>query len=208
MRYAKRTFILLTALLIWVTLGYQFHLFMVWAENHHFGILGGLWSFFSFFTNLSNMLAGLILLYASFKPERALFQRNASLFTATLLYLCMAGIVYNLELSHTVPGNSLTYLVNVTLHDTIPALFMVFWIFCVPHGNHEIKHVFWWLVFPFAYFGQVMLRGWLIGQYPYAFFNVKLLGYQEVLINGLMMMTGFVLAGGLFVAVDRLKRRY
>lgn len=204
---AKRVFLVLCALLVWVTLGFQLHFFMIWAKNHQFTVLGGIWSFFSFFTNLSNILAGISLIMAARNTSPGALRRNSSLFAATALYLCMAGIVFNLELSDTVPKTHPAYPVNVLLHDVIPALFFSFWLFIVPRAHLGKRHLLWWMVFPVAYFAHVMLRGWLIEHYPYAFFNTILLDYPTVLLNGLEMLVGFLLLGLLLVGIDRIKRR-
>jgi hypothetical protein len=50
-----------------------------------------------------------------------------------------------------------------------------------------------------------MLRGVLIGQYPYSFFNPALLGYKSVVGNGLEMLAGFLSFGLIMVVLDRLK---
>lgn len=197
----------MSALLVWITLAFQLNFFMTWAANHHFTVWGGIWSFFSFFTNLSNMLAGAVLVIALIRHDPATFRRNASLITASVLYLCMTGIIFNLELSQTVPSHHPAYLVNMLLHNVTPLVFLGFWLACVPRGHLGIQHVLGWLVFPMIYFGHVMLRGWLIAQYPYAFFNAIMLGYPTVLLNGLQMLTGFFLVGLLLVGMDRIKRR-
>lgn len=204
---AKRTYILLSALVTWIALWRQLHFFMHWAEAHDFGTFGALWSFMSFFTNLSNLLAGVTLLIAFFSPGPTTSRRGAVWCAAVMLYLCITAIIFNLELSHTLQEGSPVYLLNMVLHYLTPVLYMGFWIFYVSAGKLEINHVLWWLVFPSVYFGQVMLRGLLIGHYPYAFFDVKLLGYEKVLLNGLQILVGFMLVGGLIVAADRLKMR-
>lgn len=207
MPIVKRTFLLLAALLVWVTLGFQFHFFMIWAENHHFPLLGAIWSFFSFFTNISNILAGICLLAAARRSQPSALRQQGSLYAATALYLCITSVIFNLELSDTVSRSHPTYFINVILHDVIPLLFLGFWLFVVPRAYLKARHAAWWLLLPTLYFVQILLRGWLIRQYPYDFFNAIILGYPAVLLNGLEILMGLMLVGLIFVGIDRIKRR-
>ena len=48
-----------------------------------------------------------------------------------------------------------------------------------------------------------LLRGELLGRYPYLFIDVGVLGYQRVLLNVLGLLVIFVLLGVVLVAVMR-----
>jgi len=120
----------------------------------------------------------------------------------------MAGVIFNLELSQTISKHGASYAANLLLHDVTPLLFLAFWLLCVPHGLLKFRDVMSWLAFPVLYFGYVLLRGVLIGQYPYRFFNPLLLGYKSVLVNGLEMFAGFLSFGLIILALDRLKQRF
>jgi hypothetical protein len=203
---SKHIFVLLAAIVIWVALGIQFYFFLKWAGRHGTGILGVLWSYMSFFTNLSNLLAGIALLYTikiRFNPFRLM--QKAGQFAGITLFVCMSGIIFNLELAHTIPNNGLSYWVNVMLHDVTPLLFLVFWFFYVPQGILKFRDVLVWLIFPVLYFCYVLISGILIGHYPYSFFNPALFGYKAILWNGLEMLAGFLSFGLIVVAMDRMK---
>jgi hypothetical protein len=202
----KHSFVLLSAVIIWVALGFQLDVSMAWAKNRGFGVLAGLWSYMSFFTNLSNMMAGIALVYAlrvGCDPLR--LKQRAGHFAAITLFICMAGMVFYLEISQHIPRHSVYFWINVVLHYVNPTLFMAFWLFLVPRGMLRFRDAVMWLIFPVLYFCYVMLRGILIGQYPYSFFNPALLGYKSVVGNGLEMLAGFLSFGLIVVALDRLK---
>jgi len=48
-----------------------------------------------------------------------------------------------------------------------------------------------------------LLRGHLLGLYPYPFISVDRLGYPRVLLNALGILAGFVLVSLLLLGLDR-----
>ena len=64
-----------------------------------------------------------------------------------------------------------------------------------------------WLIYLLAYCAYLLLRGYLIGAYPYDFIDVGELGYPQMFINAGMVVLGFTLLSLLVVAVDRWRGR-
>ncbi|SDB60109.1 hypothetical protein SAMN03159382_04736 [Pseudomonas sp. NFACC23-1] len=90
------------------------------------------------------------------------------------------------------------------LHDVMPVVFLIYWWFCVPKGLHWAA-VWLWLIYPLVYFIYALVRGHLIGSYPYPFIEVDRLGYSQVLGNALMVLLGFVVISLVLIAADRVK---
>jgi len=201
----KKPFIALAASIVWMSLGLQFYLFVIWALGHYSSVWDGVGHFLSYFTNLSNLMAGAMLLLASFKPD-ALNQTGYARLTAGIaVFIGMAGIVFNLELRQLMPPGQLIQLASIILHDINPWLFFIFWWLYVPHGALRAKDTLAWGVFPIAYFIVMLLRGVLTGHYPYPFVNAERFGYAAVLFNGVQMLIGFWLLGLVFVVLDKWK---
>ena len=205
-RHFSFVIVLLISLVIWGDVGLQFYLFMEWAHRHGIGQLGGLWNFLSYFTNLSNLMAALVLTYVLIKWfEPQYLKKIAPIIAGVTLYVVMAGIIFNLELRQSSPQSGLAHTANVLLHDVNPLLLMAFWLFMVPYANFSLRHALRWLSFPVVYFAFTLVRGEIFGRYPYPFLDVAKYGHFFVLSNGVEMRAGFIVMGLFIVALDRIK---
>ena len=59
------------------------------------------------------------------------------------------------------------------------------------------------MLYPMLYFAYLLLRGRLLGLYPYPFIAVDKLGYPQVLLNALGILAGFVLVSLVLLGIDR-----
>ena len=84
--------------------------------------------------------------------------------------------------------------------------FFLFWIFFVPKAGLRWKHSLLWLSYPVAYFAYIMVRGAVVGWYPYPFIDAGALGYSRALINALILLVGFLVLG-LFAVACRTEGR-
>ena len=57
--------------------------------------------------------------------------------------------------------------------------------------------------FPLVYVTYWLLRGPIMGYYPYPFLDVTKLGYPQVFTNSAMLLVAFVVLALVLVAVDR-----
>ena len=56
-----------------------------------------------------------------------------------------------------------------------------------------------------VYFGYILLRGHLLGVYPYPFVDVDKLGYALTIMNASGILAGFIVVAVLVVGLDRWK---
>lgn len=203
---ARTGYLSLAVLVTWTGIGLQAYLFHEWALSHHMGPVVSVLNFLSFFTNLANVLAGTMLLYAlrcalSRKPSGI----DAKRITDTAVYLCMAGIVFNLELKHSLPPGALIHLTNTILHDISPLIFLVYWWLDCPHRGLQFRHAYRCMLFPTLYFVYMLALGHFTGRYPYPFFDVSKIGYIPAVQTGLQMLVGFLVVSISLVMLNRLK---
>lgn len=205
---SKIAYIALISAAVWASLGMQLYLFITWAVEHQLGVMNGIWYYLSYFTNLSNLMAGAALLAALIRvfdvPSSDISTRQI---TGIAVFICMAGIIFNLELKQFMPSYGLIYIANIMLHDANPLFFLAYWWFYIPHGHLKARDTIAWVAFPVVYFAYILVRGLLTDQYPYPFVNIAKYGYVSVLGNGLQMLAGFLTLGLIFVALDKLKTR-
>ena len=166
-------------------------------------------NFFSFFTNLSNILAALVLLYSAYhlirrkKPSVL----HDSLRGAVFLYMTVVGVVFTLLLRETDLGSLLPWVNNV-LHYILPVFIIVDFFYQPPSvilPKHIIKY---WLIFPVAYLVYSLVRGPFTHFYPYPFINpANPGGYLSVGLYCLAVLVFFYLLGRVAVWLgNKLKR--
>ena len=193
------------AILGWGALAIQLELvlFARWASSAN--MVGGLVSYFSYFTIITNTLAAIVLTYAAdTRPSRGrAFFLQPWVASGIAVSIIVVGAAYSLLLRQLWQPEGLQWLANEVLHDVMPVLYALYWWFYVPKGVLRWSHVGLWMLYPLVYFAYILLRGHLLGVYPYPFVDVEKLGYAQTFINASGILAGFVAVALLVVAVDR-----
>jgi hypothetical protein len=89
----------------------------------------------------------------------------------------------------------------------VPALFVLYWLFAMPRDCLRWRHVLPWSMFPLGYLVYALLRGALLGSYPYPFIDVARLGYARVLFNALGVAVAFFMLCAPFVIAGQVERQ-
>jgi hypothetical protein len=164
-----------------------------------------------YFTIQSNIAVGLLAAWCAWGAWRGRPDPPSALRGATTLYITITGVVYHLVLANPAspfaaeqPDRAFGEAVgNQFLHTVVPLLVVVDWALLDPRGRLRPRHAAWWLAFPLAYLGFALLRGALVGEYPYPFVDAGELGYAGVALAALFFAVAFWLLGLLLVGVDR-----
>lgn len=146
-------------------------------------------NFFSFFTVEANALAVVSLLLSSFAvvggrdPERLRFFRGA-----VTLYLTTTILVFVVLLSG-LPADLLTAVPwdNTVLHYIMPVVIIVDWLLLDRGAAIPVRRALLWLVFPLLYLIYSLVRGSIVGWYPYPFMNPSAHGYLRVLLTSVVI---------------------
>ncbi len=145
----------------------------------HVGAAHSVPNFLSYFTNLANLFAALILLLLVFTSDDTSydFARYVS-----AVNMAVVGLVFVALLRNADPGALLPW-VNVILHYLMPVVVVLDWI-CFPSIRRlKARHVFLVLAFPMVYLAYTVIRGSATGWYPYPFLNpANVAGYQAVVV--------------------------
>ena len=205
----RRRLITSAAVLGWAGLGIQLYLIFFARLSLGASLLGGLVSFFSYFTVLTNTLVAVVLTCAVTDREstarRWFLQPWVS--SGIAVSIAVVGLAYSILLRHLWHPQGWQFIADELLHDVMPLLFLAYWWLCVPKGTLRLKHLPLWLIYPLVYFAYALLRGHLLGAYAYPFIDVALLGYPQVFINAGGILLGFVLIALLVIGIDRWKGR-
>lgn len=205
----RRRLITSATVLGWAGLGIQLYLIFFARLSVGASLLGGLVSFFSYFTVITNTLVAVVLTCAVTNRESAARRWFLQPWVSSGIAVSIAvvGLAYSLLLRHLWHPQGWQFLADELLHDVMPLLFLAYWWFCVPKGSLRLKHLPLWLIYPLVYFAYALLRGHLLGAYAYPFIDVALLGYPQVFVNAGGILLGFVLIALLVIGIDRWKGR-
>lgn len=205
----RRRLITSAAVLGWAGLGIQLYLIFFARLSVDASLLGGLVSFFSYFTVITNTLVAVVLTCAVTDRESAARRWFLQPWVSSGIAVSIAvvGLAYSILLRHLWHPQGWQFIADELLHDVMPLLFLAYWWLCVPKGTLRLKHLPLWLIYPLVYFAYALLRGHLLGAYAYPFIDVALLGYPQVFVNAGGILLGFVLIALLVIGIDRWQGR-
>ena len=149
-------------------------------------------NFFSFFTILSNLFAGLFLIYFGISNSNS--NKSQLLRGAITLYMLMTGVIFAVLLAG-LENARLTAVPwdNLVLHYIMPIVLVLDWLFNPPTKRISAKAVWLWAIFPIAYVVYTLIRGSIVAWYPYPFLNPATSSYQQVIVTSLVLAV-FVIA--------------
>ena len=205
----RRRFVVVAAILGWAGLSIQMYLIFHSRWTLGASLLGGLMSFFSYFTVLSNTLVATVLTCEMTSRESAARRWFLQPWVSSgiAVSIVVVGLAYSLLLRHLWHPEGWQWLADELLHDVMPVLFLVYWFCCVPKGALRLRHIALWMIYPLAYFGYALWRGHFLAVYPYPFIDVEKLGYPQVFINAGGLLAGFVVIALALIGVDRWRAR-
>lgn len=206
-----------------ITVGWQRTLLWVWLTSSAVGV--GIWHVrrlvnapvsewltehiitLSYFTNLTNTL--IVVMAAALLTGRGRLARwfsPAPVQAAFSLYILFVGLAFWFVLGG---PEDVEYwwlwIPEVTAHTLSPLLGVVWWAMAVERGRLRLWHPVAWLVYPIAYLGYWLVRGPIVGEYPYFFIDVGELGYGGVAVWTGILVAGFLVLGLVMWGVDRLR---
>jgi hypothetical protein len=202
----------LTAGLAWIGLALELAGFVDRAIDQQLGAMHGVWIFFNYFTNLSNLLAAITISMwarnhrATHDPAQNINHDHLDI-SSVVAYVWLAGIIYNLKLRNFMPANEMLLLASIIMHDLIPLLFLLFWCTCIPRMRFSVWRILSWLIFPVAYFIYTLVRGEIVGHYPYPFLDVTKFGYIAILKNALGIMLTLLALSMALLVLNSLKKK-
>ncbi|PIF77174.1 hypothetical protein CLU95_4347 [Variovorax sp. 54] len=166
-------------------------------------------NFFSFFTNLSNLFAAIVLVLGARRLWRpASTGPDEGLRAMSAVNMAVVGIVFSLLLRDVDLG-ALRPWINTLLHYVMPCVVLLDWLLQPPRTRLGGRQLLWILVVPMVYLAYTLLRGGRTGWYPYPFLNpANVGGYGGVAVYAAGIALTFGVAGwGLLALGNRLGRR-
>jgi uncharacterized protein YacL len=149
-------------------------------------------NFFSFFTIESNIFAVIVLILSALALAYGKHSKRLDMLrSANTLNIIVVGLVFTLLLSGikdaeftAVPWD------NTVLHYIMPIVIALDWFIDLPKVRIAFKQALVWMVFPVVYVVYSLIRGRIVGWYPYPFVNPSQHGYAGVAITSIVIALG------------------
>ena len=170
------------------------------------GALGRTLDYLSYFTIWSNIVVAVVMTVLALHPLRDTPVLRVLRLDA-LLMITITGIVYAVVLAPTATLRGWEYLANSLIHQITPLLTLVVWVVAGPRGWIRWSTIPAALVLPLVWLAYTLLRGAVIGGYPYPFVDVVKLGYGQVLVNVVAILVFGVVVAAVLLGIDRLLGR-
>jgi hypothetical protein len=169
------------------------------------GFIGREIDHFSYFTVLSNLLAAIIFTMLAINPKRtsALFK---VLRLDAIVMMIVTGLIFNLLLNAG-PHEGWDFWSNGIAHIFGPILVLVVFVIAGPRGWITSSTIFASLILPIIWLAYSLLRGSVIGSYPYGFLDVNAKGMTSVLGFVAQMVVFAIILGYLLMLIDKIMRK-
>jgi len=163
-------------------------------------------NFFSFFTIQTNILVFITFLLSALVVASGKQKRWVDILRSiTTVYILVVGIGFAILLSG-LENVALTAVPwdNTVLHYIIPVAVFIDFLIDRPKRKIKLVQSLWWIAYPILYVVYSLVRGDIVGWYPYPFLNPATKGFSGVIITVL----GLVALGVILIAlVTRITKR-
>ena len=178
-----------------VAMGYQF------ADLAGKGTLDVV-NYFSYFTIDSNLLAAAVLLIGAVGGRSTRAPSWDLVRGAAVVYMSVTGIVFTLLLANTDVDTAVPW-VNTVVHELMPLVIVADWLLDPPATRLTLRQGLLWLSFPIVWLVYTMIRGALVGRYPYPFLDPANGGYGTVVVYCAGVLVVMAIVSALAVALGR-----
>jgi hypothetical protein len=208
--YGKnKALVIALAALAWFSVLLQLYVTLHSTLQNGKGVGGGIVSFLGYFTILTNLLVSVSLSMPLIAPASTAgrFFARSDVTAGVATSILFVGLAYHFLLRNTWNPQGLQLLADVLLHYVMPGLYLIYWWFYFPKGALRWSFPLIWGLYPAAYLVYVLIRGSIIGSYPYGFIDPLAIGYQHTMLNAVGLLIAFIILGLLLVALGRIQRR-
>jgi hypothetical protein len=188
----------LIALAAWAGLAVQFS--ATFGQNG--SVPETLWILLRFFTVITNLLVAVAMTRVA-----AGLRTSPFIMAGQTLAIMFVGIVYATLLHGLVELRGAALIAGTLLHYVVPIAMAFYWLAFAPKIGLQPSDPLSWCGYPLAYLFYVVVRGSVDGRYPYPFIDVAVLGYARVVLNSLMLLAAYLVAGLGLVALGRVMAR-
>jgi hypothetical protein len=112
--------------------------------------------------------------------------------------MTITGVVFNLLLRG-VDTPTIAW-VNEVVHVIMPLVMVFDWLTAPPRDPIRWPAALRWLIFPLLWLAYTLVRGAIVGWYPYPFLDVPRLGAASVAVTCVLIAVGFIATSAVVMA--------
>jgi hypothetical protein len=205
----SRSFALSLAVLAGFSVILQGWLSLQLAIHNGKSIGAGLASFFSYFTVLTNtaIFTSLFLSLIGPASPAGKWCARPGVVAGIAANIALVGLGYHFLLRDTWNPQGAQRLADLLLHYAVPVLYVLYWWSDAAKAVLRWTHPLLWSIYPAAYLAYSLVRGYLVGSYPYPFIDAAHIGYARTMLNAVGLLAVFIALGLLIVALGRVRQR-
>ncbi len=192
------------AIVAWSAIALQLFLWLHSPEAVTRSLAGMLGQFFGYFTIQGNLFVAVLMTIAC-AASRPVWLAAAE--TAAAVYIAVVGLGYSLLLRHLTTLDGAMKLADTLLHDVVPLLFVLWWVFFARKAWQPWGNIARFLVWPIVYLAGTLIAGARTGIYLYPFVNAARLGYPRMLVTCFVLLIVLILLSALAIAYSRSRSR-
>jgi hypothetical protein len=190
-----------TALVGFVALTVQLVMSASYPDRHFTSAGGRVTNELFFFTIQSNLIIAVSTLLLAVRLTRT-SPAFRVVRQAGLVAIVITALVYHAVLAQLVHPTGWWVVTNQLLHSVVPAMAVLGWLLFGPRQRASWRISVLSLAYPTLWLAITLIRGRLVGWYPYPFVNVSHLGYPRVLLNSLVLAVLFFGVAAAVTGVD------
>lgn len=194
-------------------IGFAFGLFALVAQaiisvgnytEEGLNILQALVRHFSYLTTLTNWAIVFIYFAALVRGQRwlSIFRKPATRATAASM-ITLVAVYYHLVLSADSTAEGVGVITDILNHYLGPLIYLAWFILYNRTGTLEFKKAFIMLLPGLIYLAYILMRGEVVGEYPYGIVNAGDYGYLAVAKGTSLLVLAVFVLNLLYVALDR-----
>ncbi len=168
------------------------------------GWMHGLVIYLGYFTVLTNLLVALVASRAARAPDGGLDHPWRG---AAVTSIVVVGLTYQLLLRKVWDPQGWQLVADMTLHYAVPLATLAWWLVLPPRHRLDARKPLTWLAWPLGYCVYVLLRGAIIGIYPYYFIDAGAIGMPRALLNSAGLILVFAVVAYTVWGLAQLRQR-
>ncbi|UIJ36231.1 Pr6Pr family membrane protein [Allobranchiibius sp. GilTou73] len=155
------------------------------VAQHRFGA----GDFFSYFTVEANLLTVISLMLSAFAAAGRWSSRGLELYRGAVAFFMTTVILIFIVLLSGYPASELTAVPwdNTVLHYIMPIVVILDWLLLTGRRAMSVRAALGWLLGPLAYLVYSLVRGGIVGWYPYPFMDPGRHGYLGVAVTSVII---------------------
>ncbi len=189
----------------WTALAIELAMSLARSRVHGIPLPETLYLYLRYFTILTNIGTAALMSVSALRFMRNAALPPAGIYNAALAYVAVMCATYEGLLRRLWSPHGIQFATDVTMHDVVPGLTLLFWLGFVLGRRARWRDTLWLLAYPAAYLAATLVAGALGAGYPYDFLDPGVLGTGGVTVVAGVFLVVFAGLGLATTAVSRLR---